>query len=64
MNMNTTCLEMDEPRIALPQTGTVSVRRIMSRTLAWCMIGVMSFAAIIWLVMMLAQLAHFVCPAS
>lgn len=63
MNMNTTCLELNDNRIELAETGTTWTRRFMTRILAGCLIGLLSFSALLWLGIMLVQFVHFLCPA-
>ena len=62
MNMNTTCLDATADGIELTGTGTVCERRLISRILAWSMIGVMALPGLLWLSILLAAFAHLVSP--
>jgi hypothetical protein len=63
MNMNTTCLEATADGIELTESSTVDERRLISRILAWYMIGMMALSGLVWLGILLAAFAHLVGPA-
>jgi hypothetical protein len=62
MNMNTTYLEATANEIELTKTSTVCVRRLISRILAWYMIGMMALSGLVWLGILLAAFVHLVSP--